>query len=266
MQPTTNHMFARRRQVAMQIAVLLMASATAIIVLPDAPWYAQTAVEHIQREAQNSIPLPFELERARAMLRSIEETEQPDLFTRLAQERARLSELDQEFVEKEKDLGKKLQAMKTLREAERAGCFRFGGREYSPAEIREDIVRRFSRYKADKAALDSIGVRRDASERTLRALESSHTGLIETVAELEASIVELEARLAVVSATEAGVPSIDTGDLNRLRDLINRVSAAVEVKEQLAPSSLDEPGLIPVDNPHADQIDELDDLLAKGTN
>ena len=128
---------------------------------------------------------------------------------------------------------------------------------YSEVELREDLERRFQRFKTVEQTLKSNQQVLEAKKNALAKNEEKVEDLLKAREELKLHIEQLEARLSAVKASETIADSeFDESKLKRVRDLIGRVEHKIEVREEAAAIEGQSTDLIPVETESTKSIED----------
>jgi DNA repair exonuclease SbcCD ATPase subunit len=211
-------------------------------------------MDQAQTAVRESVPIKFELERARKMIQDLE----PEISRHkraIAREELELQKLNNQVAEDEAKLAKSWADIQKLRgDLERGGSnFVYVGRTYTAAQVESDLAARFERYKTKEATLDSQQKVLEARDRGLSAAQEKLKAMIAAKRQLEVEVENLEARQKMVEVAKASSEfNIDDSQLSRTRSLLSDIEARIEVDAQLVNADdviMDE---IPLDEPETD--------------
>lgn len=259
----------------------LVLSGTAIAVLGgfffgrDATSYVATAAGRMKDSVRNSVPVEFEIERARKLVKDLV----PDIRRNMhviAQEEVEVERADKQISEQESQLSKERDEMLRLKADLASGKseFEYGSRKFTVAEVKTDLARRFERYKTHEATLASLREIRTARQSSLVSARQKLDGMLAAKRQLEVDVENLEARLKMVEVAQTNSSaSFDDSQLGRAKELVADVRARLMVAERMVQVEDKLQGEIPLDAPTpaniADQISEYfgitDTQLAKSS-
>lgn len=219
------------------IGAALGAGALLLVFGTSAPSYVKTAFNKVRRDARASVPLPFDIERTRDQIASLEPAIR-DNIEKLARAEVDLDQLDKEIVTIRTNLGAEKAAMLTLRESLKTGEYRLAGHgrvAYTEDEIKTDLARRFDSYNNVQKILE-------AKESTYKAKQSEIVAfrkqLETTVAErkkLSIKLDEIEARLSQIEAAKATNEfHFDRGALSNARQAVSDLEKRLDVMSRAA--------------------------------
>ncbi|MBX9790900.1 MAG: hypothetical protein K2Y37_18430 [Pirellulales bacterium] len=223
----------------------------------DACSYVRTSVGWVKDSVKDSVPVEFEIDRARKMVKDLV----PDIRKNMhliAREEVELERLGKQVVELEARLTKDKAAILQLKGDLEGSqdAFQYASHRYSREEVKTDLGRRFERFKTNEATLASL---REISTARLRSLEGARQKLENMLAQkrqLEVEVENVEARLKMVQAAQAGSDyHFDDTRLGRVKELLNELRTKIEVDERLVGSET-EFGEIHLDQPVSDNIVE----------
>jgi chromosome segregation ATPase len=213
------------------IALLL-----ALIFGRDTLSYVGTFVHGTRQAVRDTVPVEFEIARARDMVKGLV-PEIKNHMHLIAKEEVDVARLRNQIKKQQEQLAKHRSDIERLTNDLKRGDsnYAYGGVMYTSKQVETDLSRRFEVYKEREAQLSSMKdllVAREqkvvAANEELRKMESSKEKLL-------VEIEQMETRLALVRVAQASADlSIDDSSLARSRQLIDEISAKIEVQEKLA--------------------------------
>ena len=222
--------------------------------------YVATGAGMVKDSVKDSVPISFEIERARSMIRALEPDIRKNMHV-IAKEEVDIENLEKQIATTEKRLGKDKTELMRLKADLASGkdVFQYAGRSYSEKQVRSDLSNRFARFKTSEATLASLNEIYQARQRSLEAARMKLEGMRVAQKQLEADVENLEARLkAVEVAQTTSNYNFDDSQLARSKDLINDLRARLQVAEKLVNSEEYLPGEIPLDEKSSEElIDEV---------
>lgn len=222
----------------------------------DLPSYIGTSLGWMKDTVKDSVPVEFQIERARQMVKDLG----PDIKQHMrviAQEEVEVERLDERIANLETRQDREKGKLMTLRNdlASESATFRYAGRDFTRDQVKVDLANRFDRFKTNDATLDSLTQMRDAR---LRNVENSRVTLDEMLAakqRLEVEVENLEAKLKMVQAESAASDHVfDTTRLGQAKKLISDIRARIEVESKVIAATEEYQGGIPVSEPVSDNI------------
>ena len=138
-------------------------------VLGKGAWsYLTTGYERASQTVEESVPLEFQIDRARKMVRDLEPEIRRSMHV-IAKEEVEVESLDKRIEGAETKAVKEKSEIMRLQSDLQTGknVFRYAGHQYSSEEVKQDLSRRFVRFKTSDATLGSLADMRDARQRNL---------------------------------------------------------------------------------------------------
>ncbi|HEX3657726.1 MAG TPA: hypothetical protein VHV55_18195 [Pirellulales bacterium] len=215
----------------------------------DALSYVGTSIGWIKDSVKNSVPIDFEIERARRMIKNLV----PDIrqnMQRIAAEEVEVERLARQITDNSSRLARDRDEIMRLK-TDLAGCsgsLKYAGRRYSPDEVKADLSHRFERYKTHEATLESLSQMQRARQRSLEAARQKLEGMLAMKRQLEVDVEHLEARLKMVqTAQSTSNYNFDDSQLSRARELVTEVRTRLEVAERMVEVDVAVQSEIPLD-------------------
>ena len=224
----------------------------------DACSYVKTAYNKATDGVERSVPIEFQIDRARQMVRDLapEVRRSMEVIAKEEIELERLADkIDtaQEKVDKSKRDILRLQAdLGTGRD-----LFRYAGHSYDRGEVTEDLSRRFVRHKVSDETLAHLREMRSARQANLDAARQKLTAMISAQKELETDITNLEAKRQLVQVAQASSDVVlDDSRLARAKGLIADIRSRLDVSARLASADVSFPGEIQLDAAESQDVQE----------
>lgn len=122
----------------------------------DVVSYVRSSAKSVQTAVKDSVPIEFELRRARDLLDEII----PEMHANIrliAQEEVEVAALNVDITKSEKSMEEEELRIAKLRDAlgKPQAQYCFGSREYPRSYVKEDLARRFERFKESELVLTS---------------------------------------------------------------------------------------------------------------
>lgn len=234
--------------------------------------YVRTSAANVRDAVQNEVPLEFQIDRAREMVDNLV----PDIrkcMNVIAEQQVDIDHLTGEIARKERGLAEQKAAILALRNDLKSGKEQivYASRTYSPDDIRQDLEKRFERFKAAEESLQRDQQLLDARRTSLEANQEKLGTMLSAKQELEVEIAQLEARLKTLQAAESVTSlEIDDSRLNRAKKLIGELNRQLDVREKMLDAEGKFTGLIPVEDvtegPRANIGEEIDSYFEGGVD
>lgn len=240
------------------------AGATVLAVLlfggREAVSYVRTSAGWVKDSVKNNVPIEFEIERARRMVKELvpdirknmqliatEEVEVDQLAKKIGGVEGRLEKDRTELMKLKDDLGTN------------KAVYRYAGRDYSADQVKIDLANRFERYKTNDATLGSLKEMHRARLRSLDGARQKLEGMLAAKRQLEVDVEQLEARLKMVEAAQTTSDyAFDDTQLSRVKQLVTDLRTRLEVAEKLVNAESQFRDEIPLNEPAPENVvDEI---------
>jgi chromosome segregation ATPase len=222
----------------------------------DAASYIGTSVGWVTDSVKSQVPIEFQIERARRMVKDLVPDIRKNMHV-IAQEEVEIERLDKQIVQTTAKLDRdKIEIMKLKTDlATVQPVYNYGGRSYPIQHVKVELANRFERYKAQDATLASLKDLQAVRRKSLDAARQKLDGMLDNRRKLEVDVEQLEARFKMVEVAQTmSDRNIDDSQLGRVKDLIADVRARLSVTERLANSQIAIEGDIPVSAPESENI------------
>jgi hypothetical protein len=201
----------------------------------DAASYFRTSCGWVKDSVRESVPMDFEIDRARRMVKELVPDIRKNMHV-IAKEEVEVENLKKQIAQMESKLGKDKSELVRLKTDLGTGndVFQYAGRKYTVNQVKADLANRFERYKTTDATLASLKDIQVARERSLAAAREKLEGMLAAKRKLEVDVEHLEARLKMVEAAETTSDyEIDDSRLSRVKELIGDLRTRLDVAERL---------------------------------
>jgi hypothetical protein len=215
----------------------------------DAASYVSTTYHKLTSSVQESVPVEFQIDRARQMVKDLEPEIRNSMHV-IAKEEVALEQLNQHIdinqVKADKDKADILRLQADL--GMNKNKYRYASRSYTSDEVKQDLSRRFSRYKVADDTLASMKQMRDAREKNLDAAQQKLAAMINARHKLDVDIQNLEAKRKLVEVAQASSEYVfDDSQLARCKELIGDIRTRLDVAAKLANADVTVETEIPLD-------------------
>jgi DNA repair exonuclease SbcCD ATPase subunit len=227
-----------------------------------APSYVRTAYHKVRHSAKDSVPIQFEIDRARDDIAALEPAIQENLET-LARAEVDVEHLQREIAETEKNLAAEKTAMNTLYEGLKTGDLRLAKNSpirYTTDEVKTDLGHRLDHYRFVSKILEekrnTLKAREKAVVTARGKLEEMHNQRRNLATKLES----IQASLQAIEATEdKNEFHFNDSALARAKQTVADLERRLEVKTRVAEMEGHFSGGLPVSiAPDRDVIREFD--------
>jgi hypothetical protein len=230
----------------------------------DVVSYVRSSAKSVRTVVKDSVPIEFELRRARDLLEEII----PEMHANvrlIAQEEVEVAGLKVDIAKGEEAIEEEKVRVTKLRNAleKPQAQYCFGGRVYPRSYVKEDLARRFERFKESELILAS-------KKRLLATRENSLTSAMELLERtrtrkrvLEDKIESLASQHRIVKAAAIGSQiQVDNSKLAQTEKLISQIKKRLDVAERILAHETQFVQVIPVDAVvEADLLIQVDDYF-----
>lgn len=224
----------------------------------DAISYTTTSLGWVRQSVRDSVPISFELERARKMIRDLDPEIERNMHL-IAKEEVEVKGLKEQLATGEKSLAKNRSDIERLTNDLKRGdtTFVYCGKSYSPRQVETDLTQRFESFKVKQATFEKLGQIVGARERGLVAGRDKLKAMQAAKQQLEVDVANLEARMEMVRVAQSTSEfNFDDSHLSRTKDLVKGIGTRIEVAEKLVSAETTYPGQIDLEEPAASNITE----------
>lgn len=229
--------------------------------------YVKTGYNTASESVRSSVPLEFEIERARDMIESLKPEIKQNLRI-VAQEEIGVQRLADEIAKKEVLLTKSRSDILRLKSDLESGDVRYvyHGRNYTQDQVREDLKNRFEQFQVHEATTKKLTQVLSAREKNLDGARRKLDSMLTAKRELEVEIENLQARLTMLEVAKTSNPiSLDDSQLSRTRQLLDSIRTRIDVDERTIASEGALDGTIQLDDTSSPELlDEIADYFGEG--
>jgi peptidoglycan hydrolase CwlO-like protein len=222
----------------------------------DAASYVSTTCGWVKDSVKSNVPIEFEIERARRMVKNLV----PDIRRNMhviAQEEVEIERLDKEIAKTQETVANEKAAILRLKGdlSSPQPVYHYAGRSYPIQQVKVDLANRFERFKTHEMTLASLQDMMVHRRTSLDAARQKLEGMQVAKRQLEVDVESLEAKFKVLQVAQTTSEfNIDDSQLGRVKDLIAEVRARLNVAERLANTEIEFDGEIPLTEDEADDI------------
>ncbi len=229
--------------------------------------YLRTSGGYVRQAMKDSVPIEFQIDRARDMIRDLAPEVRKNLHA-IAREEVEVKRLEERIDRaKERLEWQKAQIMR-LRDdlAQGKDTYTYAGRTYGAEQVKADLANRFDRYKTGEATLASLEQIHAARQRSLQAGRQRLEGMLAARRQLEVEVENLEARRQMTAAAETTSQfHFDDSRLGRVKELISDLRTRLDVADQIVQAETDFHPEIPLDEPATeDVIEQVSEYFGRG--
>lgn len=222
--------------------------------------YARCGVSWLKSSASESMPLEWELKRARQMIADLK----PEIeinAKRIAREKIEVVRLQEQAKETDVRLAKTESDIQRLRDDlnNDSPYYTYGDRTYTSAQVKNDLGNRFKRFKTRKATSEKLQQMLSARESSLKAAHERMDAMLGAKRQLEVEVENLQARLGALRVAQTSSQlNLDDSQLSRTRDLLDEIATRIDVEEETMSVDMEYFGEIDLDQPSEDDL--LDEI------
>ncbi len=252
--------------------VIVSAGATLVALVlfgTSALSYLRTSGGYVKQAVHDSVPVEFQIDRARNMIRDLTPEVRKNLQV-IAREEVEVKRLEERIERsKERLAQEKSQIMRLTDDlAKEKEEYTYAGRTYAVEQVKTDLTNRFNRYKTGDATLASLEQIHAARQKSLRAAKQRLEGTLAARRQLEVEVENLDARRQMIAAAQTTSEfQFDDSQLGRVKELIADLRTRLDVADQLVQAETDFHPEIPLDEPTPENVvEEVSKYFDRGTS
>ncbi|NND95961.1 MAG: hypothetical protein HKN47_01375 [Pirellulaceae bacterium] len=224
--------------------------------------YARCGVNWLRSSASDSVPLEWELNRARQMIVDLK----PEIEAnakRIAHEKIQVARLERQLVDSDLRLTKAQSDIARLTGDLKSDSpvYSYGGRTYTSAQVKDDLGNRFKRFKTRQATAEKLQQMLSARQASLKAAHERMDAMLSARRQLEVETENLQARLGALRVAQTSSQlSLDDSQLSQTRSLLDDIATRIDVEEETMNVDAEYFGEIDLDEPSNENL--LDDIAS----
>jgi hypothetical protein len=246
------------------LVVVGLSLAGGLIFGKDVVSYVRSSAKSVRTVVKDSVPIDFELRRARDLLEEII----PEMHANvrlISEEEVEVAALKVDIAKGEKAIEEEQVRITKLRNAldKPQATYCFGGRDYPRNYVKEDLARRFERFKESEVVLASKKRLLSTRENSLNAAMELQERTLSRKRMLEDKIESLVSQYRLIQATSVGSKiQVNNSKLAQTEKLINEIQKRLDVAERVLAHENQFVQTIPVDAvPEEDLLIQVDDYF-----
>ncbi len=247
------------------IGSLAIAVVAGFLLGRDAVSYVHTTASHVTESVKDSVPVEFELDRARKMIAALHPEIRKNLLVIAKEEvevdrlRRQVEKLSQKLEGDREDLQRMSSDLKSGK-----SYIVYAGRRYSDNQVRIDLANRLTRVKTSDATLSNLTQVLNARENGLTAARQKLEEMLAARRTLVVEVENLEARQKMVEVAQTASDfNFDDSKLSRTKDLVREIQTRIEVAEKFVNVEGNFCDQIPMEGPSYDSgVDILEEVAA----
>jgi hypothetical protein len=233
--------------------VLVGGAAAVLVGMVAGRSHLLTTVGIVKQQVKNSVPLEFEIERARQMIKDLDPEIEQNLRL-IAQEEVEVAKLEDRLAQIDEKLAIDKRHILLEKDHLASGDKYFlaakNRRQYTQDEVTADLASRFAQFKTEAQTRDSLKMTLAARQASLEAAREKFNEMIAAKRQLEVEIENQVASLAMVDVKKAaGNFRFDDSKLARTKELVEEIRTRIEVQARLANADTFRMDRIPLDEP-----------------
>jgi chromosome segregation ATPase len=202
--------------------------------------YFTTSANWVRDSVKQSVPLEFEIERARNLVKELSSDIQQSMHT-IAKEEVEVERLTKQIKQlQETRASERLGVLKLQSElSSNKQSFEFGGKAFTVSQVKEDLSNRFERFKTNDATLESLAEIQSARQKSLDAARQKLDGML-------------------AAAQTTSEVTLDDSRLSRAKNLIADVQTRLSVATKQLEATSRLQSEIPLHQPaESDVVDQV---------
>jgi hypothetical protein len=231
------------------LVVVGLGLTTLVLFGRDAASYGSTTYHRLTSSVTESVPVEFQIDRAKQMVRDLEPEIRRSMHV-IAKEEVALEQLNTQIntsqTKADKDKGDILRLQADL--GQNRDVYHYASRKFTSDEVKHDLANRFNRFKITDDTLASMKQMRDARAKNLDAAQQKLSAMINARRKLDVDIQNLEAKRKLVEVAQASSEYVfDDSQLARCKELIGDIRTRLDVAAKLANADVSVDVEIPLD-------------------
>lgn len=201
----------------------------------DAYSYISTTASRVSDNVKNSVPVEFELDRARKMIQDLTPEIRRNMHL-IAKEEVEVEKLQSRVGDLEEKLSSNKADIIRLKNDLDSGStyFTYAGHEYSRNAVQTDLAGRFERFKTQDATRVKLESILRAREQGLEAARAKLDGMLTARRQLEVDVENLEARQKMVEVAQTSSKfAFDDSHLSKTKRLVDEIRTRIDVAERM---------------------------------
>ncbi|MFK7737056.1 MAG: hypothetical protein AB8B50_13555 [Pirellulaceae bacterium] len=243
------------------LTVGILGAIAAVGVATTGAWsYVKTGYKSASQSVRDSVPLEWELKRARGMIEDLKPEIKKNLQI-VMREEVGVQQLATEIDKKETMLADSQSKILRLKEDLESGSvhFVYAGNRYSKDQVRDDLNNRFKSFKVNEATTGKLSQVLAAREKNLSAARRKLDEMLNAKRELEVEVENLQARMTLVEVAKASNPvALDDSHLSDTKQLLQDIRTRIDVAERMVGSEGAFGGSIPLEEEASPEL--LDEI------
>jgi hypothetical protein len=224
----------------------------------DAASYVRTGYGRMHAAVNDNVPIAFQLDRARQMIKDLDKPIQNSMHL-IAKEEVEVAKLERQVAKNGQELTRaKSEILRLKGDLERGDSnFVYAGHTYSEKQVKDDLSNRFARFKTTEGTNEKLQQILAARQRGLVAAREKLTAMENARRQLEVDVENMQARQKMIEVAQTSSEiNIDDSQLARTKELIGDISSRLDVAEKLVNTDTQLYGEINLSEPETSDITE----------
>jgi chromosome segregation ATPase len=224
----------------------------------DTVSYLTTSAGWVRDSVKESVPLEFEIERARNLVKELTSDVEKNMGT-IATEEVQVERVKKQIQQLQETLSNDRLGILRLQSelSTDKQVFEFGGKTFSKEQVKSDLANRFEQFKTNEATLTSLNDIRQAREKGLAAAQEKLQGMLAAKRKAEVDIQNCQARLQMLQAAQTtSAVTVDDSRLSRAKNLISDVQTRLDVAAKRLAAGSEIRSEIKLDDPATENIED----------
>ena len=231
--------------------------------------YAKCGIQWIRGAATDSVPLEWELKRARQMIVDLK----PEIEVnakRIAHEKIQVTRLEKQLTESDVRLAKAQSDIERLTAdlQNESQSYTYGNRTYTSTQVKDDLGNRFKRFKTRQATATKLQQMLSARQTSLKTAHERMDAMLSAKRQLEVEVENLQARLGALRVAQTTSElNLDDSQLSQTRGLLDDIATRIDVEEETMEVGSTYFGEIDLDEPNDENLlDEIANYFGDNNN
>ena len=231
--------------------------------------YAKCGIQWIRGAATDSVPLEWELKRARQMIVDLK----PEIEVnakRIAHEKIQVTRLEKQLPESDVRLAKAQSDIERLTAdlQNESQSYTYGNRTYTSTQVKDDLGNRFKRFKTRQATATKLQQMLSARQTSLKTAHERMDAMLSAKRQLEVEVENLQARLGALRVAQTTSElNLDDSQLSQTRGLLDDIATRIDVEEETMEVGSTYFGEIDLDEPNDENLlDEIANYFGDNNN
>ena len=231
--------------------------------------YAKCGIQWIRGAATDSVPLEWELKRARQMIVDLK----PEIEVnakRIAHEKIQVARLEKQLTESDVRLAKAQSDIERLTAdlQNESQSYTYGNRTYTSTQVKDDLGNRFKRFKTRQATATKLQQMLSARQSSLKTAHERMDAMLSAKRQLEVEVENLQARLGALRVAQTTSElNLDDSQLSQTRGLLDDIATRIDVEEETMEVGSTYFGEIDLDEPNDENLlDEIANYFGDNNN